>query len=74
MPRIRAEPFASVPVEDTSRDGASWFSWRMSVTPEFWSSPLPIAVTAIGTSWRTWRRPCAVMMISPESASAAAWA
>ena len=26
MPRIRAEPLASVPVEETSSDGASWLS------------------------------------------------
>ena len=33
MPRILAEPFASEPVEETSSDGASWFSWRMSLAP-----------------------------------------
>ena len=38
MPRIRAEPFASVPVEETSSDGASWLSWRMSLAPEFFIS------------------------------------
>ena len=41
---------------------------------EFFISSPPTAVTAIGTSWSTWRRPCAVMMISPGSASAAACA
>ena len=71
MPRTRADPFASVPVEETRSDGASWLSWRMSVAPLFCISSAPTAVTAIGTSWRTWRRPCAVTMISPESSSAA---
>jgi hypothetical protein len=33
IPRIRGEAFASVPVEETSSDGASWLSWRMSVAP-----------------------------------------
>jgi len=63
---------ASVLVEETSSDGASWLSWRMSVAPEFCISCPPTAVTAIGTVCSSCRRPCAVMTISPPVASAAA--
>ena len=38
------------PVEETSSDGASWFSWRMSDAPELRISFAFTAVTAIGTS------------------------
>ena len=46
MPRIRAEPLASEPVEETSSDGATWFSWRMSLAPELDSVSADTADTA----------------------------
>src|SRR5690554_2994241 len=63
MPRIRAEPLASLPVEDTSRDGASWFSSRMSLVPLCCNCSELTAETAIGTSDKTCSRPCAVTTI-----------
>ena len=73
MPRMRGEAFASVPVEDTSSDGASWFSWRMSFAPEFRSDSAVTADTATGTSASTWARPCAVTTMSlPISSCCAA--
>jgi hypothetical protein len=69
MPRIRAEPLASLPVEETSSEGASWFSCRMSVAPEFCSDCAVTADTAIGTLDSGLARRVAVMMISPRLTS-----
>ena len=72
MPRIRAEAFDSLPVDDTSSDGASWLSWRMSLAPEFCSCACVTALTAIGTSLSGLARRVAVTTMSPavvESAS-----
>ena len=65
MPRMRADPFASLPVDDTSSDGASWFSWRMSVAPLFCNDAAETAVTAIGTSDNGLARRVAVMTMVP---------
>ena len=64
IPRIRAEPLASEPVDDTSSDGASWLSWRMSLAPEFCSVSAETAEIATGTSASAWARPCAVTTMS----------
>ena len=70
---MRAVPLASDPVEETSSEGASWLSWRMSLAPLFWSDWLVTADTAIGTEESGLARRVAVMMISPPvSASASA--
>ena len=74
MPRMRAEPFASVPVEETSSDGASWLSARMSLAPVFCSDSDVTALTAIGTSERGLARRVAVMMIVPLFAWSPGWA
>ncbi len=72
MPRIRAEPFASEPVDETSSDGATWFSWRMSFAPLFCSVSALTAEIATGTSDRSCERPCAVTMIGVSSLSSVA--
>ena len=69
MPRIRAEPFASEPVEETSSDGATWFSWRMSFAPLFCSVSALTAEIATGTSDSSWARPCAVTTIGASALS-----
>ena len=75
MPRMRAEPLASDPVDETSSDGAKLVQLAdIGRAAEFFISSPPTAVTAIGTSCSTWRRPCAVMMISFWPVCAAAWA
>ena len=51
MPRMRATPApASDEVEDTSSDGDSCVSWRMSLAPEYSSVSAVTALTASGTS------------------------
>ena len=72
MPRIRAEPLASEPVDETSSDGATWFSWRMSFAPLFCSVSALTAEIATGTSDKSWARPCAVTMIGVLSLSSVA--
>jgi len=69
MPRIRALPLASVPVDETRSDGASWLSERMSLAPEFCRLSADTALTAIGTSDSAWLRRVAVMTISPRDSS-----
>ena len=64
MPRMRGEPFASDPVEDTSSDGASWLSWRMSFAPDRARLSAFTAEIATGTSASTCARPCAVTTMS----------
>src|ERR1043165_4567980 len=67
-PRMRATPApASDDVEDTSSDGASWLSWRMSDAPEYLRFCAVTALTAIGTSERAWLRRVAVMTLPPVS-------
>src|SRR3546814_3087535 len=72
MPRIRADSLASEPVDETSSDGASWFSWRMSFAPLFCSVSALTAEIATGTSDRSCERPCAVTMIGVLSLSSVA--
>jgi hypothetical protein len=72
MPRIRAEPLASEPVDETSSDGAIWLSWRMSFAPLFCSDSADTALTATGTSDNSCERPCAITTMSPLSAAASA--
>lgn len=64
MPRMRAAPLASVPDEDTSSDGASWFNWRMSEAPLFYMDSAVTAETAMGTSLSGLARRVAVTMIA----------
>ena len=62
MPRMRATAApASDVVDETSNDGESWFSCRMSVAPEYSSCWAVTALTAIGTSDSAWLRRVAVM-------------
>ena len=49
IPRIRAEPLASDPVDDTKSDGATWLSWRMSLAPLLSSVSALTAEIATGT-------------------------
>ena len=77
MPRIRAEALASLPVDETRSDGASWFSARTSFAPEFLSASALTALTAIGTFDSAVERRVAVMTmsrLSPDPASTAATA
>ena len=52
-------------------DGATWFSWRMSFAPLFWSVSALTAEMATGTSESSWLRPCAVTTISSSAVSSA---
>ena len=71
MPRIRAPPApASDEVDDTSSDGLTWVSWRMSLMPEFSSVSAVTALTASGTSLSASLRRVAVTMMSPLSTGA----
>ena len=70
--RIRGVPFASDPVEETSSDGASWLSWRMSLAPLFCNDCAVTAETAIGTFESGLARRVAVTMISPVVSASSA--
>ena len=74
IPRIRAEPLASVPVDDTSSEGATCVRSRMSDVPEFSNVAAETAETATGTSASFWARPCAVTMMTLSSTtSSSGW-
>ena len=65
MPRIRAVPApASEVVEETSSEGETWVSWRISLAPEFWRISAVTAETASGTSESASLRRVAVMTMS----------
>src|SRR5215213_2401424 len=65
MPRIRATPApASDEVDETSSDGATWLSCRMSLAPVYSSCWAVTALTAIGTSDSAWLRRVAVITMS----------
>ena len=71
IPRMRAVKLDSLVAPETISEGASWFSARKSVTPEFLSASPPMAEIATGTSESSCSRRVAVTMIAPASAVSA---
>ena len=71
MPRMRGDALASLPVEDTSSDGASCVNPRMSLAPELASDCAVTAEMAAGTLARSCERPCAVTTMSSFVSSVA---
>ena len=66
MPRMRATAApASDEVDETSNDGATWLSCRMSVAPVYCKVFAVTALTAIGTSDSASLRRVAVITMSP---------